>query len=347
MSSKVVLIEDHTEVRENIKEILELDGYIVYDAENGKLGVDLIRKHLPHIIICDIMMPELDGYGVLKIIRRDDSVKHIPFIFLTAKNEMKDMRMGMTLGADDYLPKPFTDLDLLETVSIRIRRAKDFRLPSKSIETTDAPVFDSGHLISEQWQRFTLCKGDTVYREGAYPDSMFIIKNGLVKLVKKDKSGKELILKILSSEDFLGHIALIGEQKHFETAICMSDVELAAIHKTEFFKLVDTRKTVFKSFVKMMAGDIKDVESQLLTMAYSTVKRRIVDALLKLNQQIGDHQFVKIKRSELASFAGTAKETTIRTLKELKESQYIELKHNGFTVVDRIGLEQLIHQEAI
>lgn len=347
MSSKVVLIEDHADVRENIKEILELDGYIVYDAENGKTGVDLIRKHLPSVIICDIMMPELDGYGVLKIIRRDEAVKHIPFIFLTAKNEMKDMRMGMTLGADDYLAKPFTDLDLLETVSIRIRRAKDFGVPKPKQENTNLPVIDNGHLISEHWQRYSLCKGDSIYREGSHPDSVYIIKSGLVKLLKKDKNGKELIIKVLTNEDCLGYIAVIGEQKYSETAVCMSDVELAVIQKAEFFKLIDTQKTLFKSFVKMMTNDVKDVENQLLVMAYSSVKHRIIDAILKLNQQIGDLQFVKIKRSELASFAGTAKETTIRTLKELKESKHVELKRNGFRVVDRVGLEQLIQQETI
>jgi len=105
MIKKVLLIEDDTVVRENTAELLELSNYIVISAANGKIGIEKAKLHIPDIIVCDIMMPELDGYGVLEMLSKDEATKQIPFIFLSAKTERKDIRKGMEMGADDYLRK--------------------------------------------------------------------------------------------------------------------------------------------------------------------------------------------------------------------------------------------------
>src|SRR5688500_9765919 len=119
---KVLLIEDNPEVRENTSEILSLANYNVISAENGKMGVELAQKEKPDLIICDIMMPELDGYGVLHILSKNEQTANIPFIFLTAKTEKTDIRKGMNLGADDYLTKPFDDTELLNAIEARLRK---------------------------------------------------------------------------------------------------------------------------------------------------------------------------------------------------------------------------------
>jgi CheY-like chemotaxis protein len=110
---KILLIEDNADVRENTDEILSLAGYNVVTAPNGKNGVELAMQEKPDLIICDIMMPELDGYGVLHILSKKDETAGIPFIFLTAKTEKTDIRKGMNLGADDYLTKPFDETQAL------------------------------------------------------------------------------------------------------------------------------------------------------------------------------------------------------------------------------------------
>src|SRR6187402_3562660 len=120
---KILLIEDNSDVRENTAEILLLAGYIVDTAPNGKIGVELAQTEKPDLIICDIMMPELDGYGVLHILNKKTETAGIPFIFLTAKTEKTDIRKGMNLGADDYLTKPFDDTDLLNAIETRLRNA--------------------------------------------------------------------------------------------------------------------------------------------------------------------------------------------------------------------------------
>ena len=118
----ILAIEDEPKIRENIQEILELEGFDVLVAENGKIGVQLAREYHPDLIICDVMMPELDGYDVLIALRQDPSTIKIPFIFLSAKAAKDDFRKGMSLGADDYLTKPFTPRDLREAISIRLEK---------------------------------------------------------------------------------------------------------------------------------------------------------------------------------------------------------------------------------
>ena len=109
----ILVIDDNMDIRDNTAEILELAGYKVTTAENGKKGVDAAIKEKPDVIVCDIMMPELDGYGVLHLVRKNQDTQQTPFIFLTAKTERSDFRKGMEMGADDYITKPFDDIELL------------------------------------------------------------------------------------------------------------------------------------------------------------------------------------------------------------------------------------------
>ena len=119
---KILVIEDEPSVRANILEILELEDYNGIGAENGLIGVLWALEHIPDLIICDVMMPELDGYGVLTTLRQEPLTATIPFIFLTAKADKTDFRQGMELGADDYLTKPFTSNELLSSIAARLEK---------------------------------------------------------------------------------------------------------------------------------------------------------------------------------------------------------------------------------
>jgi len=127
MSYKILIIEDHKDVRNNIAEILEGENFHVYLAENGEIGVETARKTQPDLILCDIMMPGMSGYEVLKHLRKHALTSSIPFIFLTAKNTREDQRLGMQLGADDFISKPFTIEELLSAVTTRINRLSAIR----------------------------------------------------------------------------------------------------------------------------------------------------------------------------------------------------------------------------
>jgi len=120
--AKILVIEDQDSIRTNLLELLDAEGYSVMGAENGRVGVQLAREFLPDVIVCDIIMPELDGHGVLLELRQDPATSTIPFIFLTARADKSDLRQGMNLGADDYLTKPFTQRELLDAISVRLRK---------------------------------------------------------------------------------------------------------------------------------------------------------------------------------------------------------------------------------
>ena len=127
MKIKILIIEDNNDIRESTAEILELTGYEVLQASHGKSGVELAQQHNPDLILCDIMMPELDGYGVLYMLSKNPDTATIPFIFLTAKAERLDFRKGMEMGADDYLTKPYDDIELLNAIEIRLQKKERLR----------------------------------------------------------------------------------------------------------------------------------------------------------------------------------------------------------------------------
>src|SRR5437773_3861592 len=121
---KILVIEDEPEMRRNITSLLRYCHYQPMPAENGRLGVEAARREKPDLILCDVMMPELDGYGVLQALQSDASLARTPFIFLTAKGEKNDLRSGMDLGADDYLTKPVANAELVRAIEARLRRAE-------------------------------------------------------------------------------------------------------------------------------------------------------------------------------------------------------------------------------
>ena len=120
---KVLVIEDEAEMRRNLLTVLHMEKFRATGAENGRVGVELVRKDPPDIILCDVMMPEMDGHGVLQALRKDAATAGIAFMFLTAKGEKSDVRSGMNLGADDYLTKPIAKADLLGAITSRLVRA--------------------------------------------------------------------------------------------------------------------------------------------------------------------------------------------------------------------------------
>lgn len=148
---KILVIEDEPEMRRNLTTVLRYENYTPLSAENGAEGLRLAREQHPDLILCDVMMPELDGYGVLAALRADGATVAIPFVFLTAKGEHPDVRAGMNLGADDYLTKPVATPDLLATIRTRLERAAQqvqFR-PDFSTSTPLEQAFDLSPRVAE------------------------------------------------------------------------------------------------------------------------------------------------------------------------------------------------------
>src|ERR671912_1560226 len=157
MNKTILVIDDNNDLRENTAEILDLAGYKTFTAENGKRGVEVATKEKPDVIVCDIMMPELDGYGVLHLLRKNADTQNIPFIFLTAKTERSDFRKGMEMGADDYITKPFDDIELLNAIEVRLRKSEilgtKYASTQQGVTQFIKDIKDSGllHQLNEKY----------------------------------------------------------------------------------------------------------------------------------------------------------------------------------------------------
>jgi two-component system sensor histidine kinase/response regulator len=138
MVTQILVVEDDTQIRENVTEMLTLHGFHVETAANGREGISQVLLQPPDLILCDIMMPEMDGYQMLDVVRNNRLVANVPFIFLTAKTESTDLRRGMDQGADDYLTKPFTLQNLLRTIKICLQREVGRKAELKAQPTTTA-----------------------------------------------------------------------------------------------------------------------------------------------------------------------------------------------------------------
>lgn len=334
---KILIIEDNPDVRENLSEILSLGGYETTTAENGKIGASLAQTAQPDLILCDIMMPELDGYGVLHILSRQASTAGIPFIFLTAKAEKEDFRKGMSLGADDYIVKPFDDVVLLQTIENRLKKTERLRKASEqstgSLERfiDEARAMEAIKHLSENREVRHYKKKDPIFREGEHPRWLYYVESGKVKVFKTSDDGRELIVKVAQTGDFLGFLALFKEDAYPESASALEDCSIKLVPKQDFAALVFGNRDVNSRFIKMLASHIAEREQQLIDLAYNSVRKRVATTLSQLCEQSGP--VINLLREDLAALAGTAKETLIRTLTDFKNEKMIDIKDGVVTVL--------------
>jgi CRP/FNR family transcriptional regulator, polysaccharide utilization system transcription regulator len=347
----ILLIEDNTEVRENTAEILELANYKVLQAEHGKIGVELAQKTKPDLIICDIMMPVLDGYGVIHLLNKNPETASIPFIFLTAKSERLDFRKGMEMGADDYISKPFDDIELLNAVESRLKKNQVLKAEfSKNVESLnkffdEVQKLDDLKKLSADRRMKTFRKKEIVFSEGNMPVYLYFLSKGKIKTYRAHEYGKELITTLHKEGDFFGYTSLLEGHEYAETAEALEDSEVYLIPKEDFFSLMYNNMSVMKTFVKMLSDNILEKEKQLVNLAYSTVRKRVAEALVLLQQRYDtskDKKFsISISREDLANIVGTATESLIRTLSDFKEEKLVEIKGSNITIIDLEKLKKL------
>jgi len=350
---KILLIEDNEDVRSNTAEILELSNYKVIQAENGKTGVAKAIEHKPDLIICDIMMPVLDGYGVLHAIHKNEAIKNTPFIFLTAKTERQDMRKGMESGADDYITKPFTGTELLNAVDGRLHKydllkkdlAPDLTGIQFLLDTNSGKSALHSLTLDRNINKFK--KKQTIYSEGNHPNRLYYVVKGKVKTVKANEDGKELVTELFSPGDFLGYIALLEGSTYKDTAEAMEETELAIIPREDFDELLSTNPEVARKFIQLLARNVSAKEEQLLGLAYNSLRKKVAEALLLLRKKYQideDEQFsIDISRENLATIAGTATESLIRTLGDFRNEKLIDIREGRIFFLDQKRMEKLIN----
>jgi len=298
---KILLIEDNDFIRENTAEILELANYKVSTAANGKIGVEMAFQDIPDLIICDIMMPVLDGYGVLLAVQKNNAIKNTPFIFLTAKTERNDFRRGMESGANNYITKPFDGTELLNAVNSRLKKNELLRQQLKptieGFNTLMQALFGKNELstLAEDRNINKYKKKQIIYYEGNHPNKLYYVVNGKVKAFKANNDGKELVTELYRQGDFFGYIAMLEETVYRDTTETMEEASLAIIPKDEYDELLNNNSQVARKFIQLLAKNISEKEEQLPGLAYNSLRKKVAEALMLSKKNTGMKMLIILK----------------------------------------------------
>jgi CRP-like cAMP-binding protein/DNA-binding NarL/FixJ family response regulator len=352
MAKTILVIDDNNDIRENTAEILELAGYKTFTAENGKRGVEMAMKEKPSVIVCDIMMPELDGYGVLHLLRKNPDTQNIPFIFLTAKTERGDFRKGMEMGADDYITKPFEDIELLNAVEIRLKKSEileqNYASSPQGLGQFLKDVKSTGMIqkLSEEYDMEHYDKKQVLYQEGKRPRFLYYVTRGKIKGYKSHEDGKEYITNLYSDGDFIGYRALIEDTNYDDSASILEDAEVMQIPKDDFLQMIYSDINIASKFIHIITHNVKEKEERLLSLAYSSLRKRVAKALVDIVSKFNIKEQttpIEISREDIAQYVGTATESLIRTLSDFKAEKLIDIKSGKIIVNNVEKLRNLLY----
>lgn len=348
---KVLLVEDNNDIRENTAEILELANYSVVTAINGKDGFEKAVKEKPDLIICDIMMPVLDGYGLLHLLVKNEELRGIPFIFLTAKSERSDQRKGMEMGADDFITKPFTEIEILNAIESRLQKSEYIKekLEASQLDTFLNDVKNENTLekLTSETSISHFRKKQKIYAEGNHPHSLFYLNEGKVRTYKINEIGKELTINLFSPGDFFGYNALLENTPYQETAETMEDCNISLINREDFEILIHNNLEVARRFIKLLVQNVTEKENQLLNLAYNSLRKRVAEAIITLLNKFkidGDEKFeIQLSREDLARIAGTTTESLIRTISDFKNEKLISSESGSIHVLKEDKLRAMLN----
>lgn len=346
--TKILIIEDDELLRNNTAELLELSGYQVLTAPDGQMGIHKAKQEIPDLIICDIMMPKMDGYEVLENLTSDDQTKYIPFIFLTAKTKHKEIRKGMDMGADDYLTKPFDESDLLNSIESRLEKAKIFlnkeeknKISSENDNLKDLQQLRNFFCTEGTVEKFE--KDDNIFEKGDRSNQLYLILNGLIKTHIIDINGKELITGLYKPDDFLGFTSFDQSIPFSETATALEDSELVGLSKDYLKNILQENRSVSLELMNLLTENLSEVKDQLMRMAYSSVRKKTASTIIRFAEVMEQNpeMSIRISRNDLAANAGIAPESLIRTLSDFKKKNLIDIEGRTIKILDLKALQNI------
>jgi CheY-like chemotaxis protein len=336
---KLLLIEDNTEMRENVEELLQLNGYSVLTAANGKAGVEIAMREIPDLVICDILMPVLDGYGVLYLLSKNDTTSSIPFLFLTAKTDIADFQKAMGMGADDYIAKPFDDVDLLHVVAKRLMRSELIRTPfSRDEAGIRAFIQSAGEYINtniglEQVQTKIFTKNQLLFSEGDQPLYTYFLATGSAQSFLFNEGGDRFITNTHPAGTFIGYMAILEHTPHCDNAETREDASLVLIPENIFSQLLSFDYLVAKQFIRLLAGNDLEKQELITNLSYSSLRSRVADGIIKLKSREEPIHADSVQ-AFLSRKIKTGKENIIRVLSDLKMENLIDLRHGEITILE-------------
>ncbi len=352
MSKKILVIEDDKVLRENIAELLSLSGYHADTAEGGKQGIEKAKAAPPDLIVCDIIMPGTDGFSVLYALENQDILHDIPFIFLTAKTDNEAYRRGMNLGADDFLHKPFEDIDLLNAIEVRLEK-QQARMNSdpqndNEEELTNLPEQNTTYVqvmedLLSKAISIQLKAGDTLYHQGDHPHFVFFLERGSVKTYQMNKDGKAYTTEVYYEHQLIGYKPVIENRAYNQFAEAYTDSVIRKIPAGKFKKSIFREAKLAEHFIKYMSRRLSQKEAELMSIAYNSVKQRIGNKLLSMSEN-HPQNLVDLARAELAEMVGTTPETIARSLTQFDDDGLINTKGRSIIINDSKKFRQELNK---
>jgi len=258
----------------------------------------------------------------------------------------------MEMGADDYVTKPFEGIELLNAIEIRLKKVdvlkQKYTLSEQGINQFLKDAKDAGMInqLSQQYNIERYFKKQTLYEEGKRPRFLYYLVKGKVKAFKAHEDGKDYITDIFSDGDFMGYPALIEDKNYDDTAVILEDAEIMQIPKDDFLQMIYGDMSVAAKFIHIITQNVKEKEDRLLSLAYSSLRKRIAKALVELNRKYnepGGNRPIEISREDIAHYVGTATESLIRTLSDFKAEKLIEITEGKIRVTDTEKLANLLY----
>ncbi len=344
----VLIIEDNAEVRENLAEILDLCGYHTLTAPNGLAGAKTAIEHLPDLILCDVMMPELDGFGVLNLLSENERTAGIPFVFITARTEAEDIRRGMNLGADDYITKPFYKDELLQVIRTRLKKSAARTAPAPP-PTPTVHLSDPERGMNLLEQSFatagrskTFDSGAAVVREGEYPHFIYRVTAGRVHLSRTHAYGRDYIIAEVGPGELFGISSVLERTAfHYTARAAAGQVQCQLLPSTNLMALINTDRAVTEALMHLLAGRALRQSEHLVNQAYDSVRRRTALVLCDLYERHGEEDIV-LSREELAQMVGSTKESVTRSLSDFKREHLVQTDGKAIRILAAGELRSLL-----
>ena len=338
---KIVVIEDQEEVRENLMETLELADYEVFGACDGHEGVRAVKEHLPQLVLCDVMMPRLDGFGVLELLRKDATTAAIPLVFLTARAERDDLRRGMNLGAADYVTKPFFQDELLRVVELRLADAAASSPRQQAARNGGGLVDESAATaallaLRERGRRRGYHERAPICFAGDTAHSAFYVERGRVRLFRDTDFGKGITVDAVGPGGWVGVGDVIAEAAMSASASAYPEAEVVIVDRAEVVDAFRHEPALGMWLARQLAQDIALRNESLLQVAYFSVRKRVAEFLLRADERLGDgaaERVLDFRREDIAETIGTTPESVTRVLTEFRREGAVELPGAGGVVV--------------
>ena len=336
--TKILIIDDDKAFRHITAEVLRVAGYEVELAPDGKTGVIMAQSTIPDLILCDIQMTDLDGYGVLKILSKELETAAIPFIFISSQKDSSSIRKSLFHGGDDYLIKPIQSSELIESVEKRLKRIQLWK--SNSIENSGNKFFKYKPIASFLSEFFAdrklkaLKKKDKLYYENDFANHAYYVISGKIKTIKTDSYGKEYVTDLFLPGSLFGFLPIKDNGEHQDTAVAMEPSVLAIVPKHEFVDYLKREPSFSFALMQLMSENIAEKENRMLQLAYATVKERVAETLLFFHSQPEVNAIENISRDDLASIIGTTKESLVRALSEFKKDGSISASSKEIAIND-------------